>query len=156
MRTILLLAALVFLVLSLTCFAAAASIDKKKSRKPVAVEDDVPEARQRPVQLRQSQEAAEPKRKGRSPVTQNRGADFWEPKVIDCESDGDPTAYNASTASGLYGILKSTWNSHGGYSEARFAPPGVQREKFHILFAKSGLKPWLADPRAVACLRRLA
>lgn len=153
MRTLLLLAAILFFLLSLTCFAAAASIDKKKPRKPVAVEDDVPEARERPVQ---NQEATEPKRKRRSPVTQNRDADFWEPKVIDCESDGNPTAYNRSTASGLYGILKSTWAGHGGFSEARFAPVEIQREKFILLFSKSRLSPWLADPRAAACLRRVA
>lgn len=57
MRTILLLAAILFFFLSLTCFAAAASIDKKKPRKPVAVEDDVPEARRAPDQALSGDEA---------------------------------------------------------------------------------------------------
>lgn len=69
-----------------------------------------------------------------------------ESRIIECESSGNPTAYNRSSgASGLYQFLKSTWAGHGGYAEARFAPVEVQREKFRILFQASGLKPWYSS-----------
>lgn len=84
---------------------------------------------------------------------------YWLPRIIQCESRGDPTADNpTSSASGLGGILDSTWSGHGNFARAKDAPPSIQVEKMELLYVSararggSGLEPWLADPKARACL----
>jgi len=65
--------------------------------------------------------------------------------VISRESGGDPTAYNSSSgASGLFGMLLSTWLSTGvGYSGGAYtAPSSVQYSAFYILYARDGVSPW--------------
>lgn len=65
--------------------------------------------------------------------------------VISRESGGDPTAYNSSSgASGLFGMLLSTWLSTGvGYPGGAYtAPASVQYRAFGILYARDGVSPW--------------
>jgi predicted secreted protein len=64
--------------------------------------------------------------------------------VIRAESDGDPTAYNPSTASGLFGFLLSTWDALGiGYPGGAYtAPVSVQYEGFYKEYAERGTAPW--------------
>lgn len=82
-----------------------------------------------------------------------RDFNFWEPHIRFCESRDNPVADNeSSSASGLYGILDSTWSGHGEYDRAKDAPPEIQREKAKLLFDSSGLRPWFADPRAKRCI----
>lgn len=69
----------------------------------------------------------------------------FEACVIQRESGGNPRAYNASSgASGLYGMLLSTWMSLGlGYSGGAYtAPVSVQHQGFEILYARDGVAPW--------------
>lgn len=69
----------------------------------------------------------------------------FEACVIERESGGDPTAYNTSSgASGLFGMLLSTWDSLGlGYpGGASTAPVSVQDQGFNILYARDGTSPW--------------
>lgn len=73
------------------------------------------------------------------------GSGSFQSCVISRESGGDPTAYNSSSgASGLYGMLLSTWDSLGvGYpGGASTAPVSVQNRAFEILYARSGTAPW--------------
>jgi len=72
-------------------------------------------------------------------------ASGFEACVIARESGGDPTAINpTSGASGLYGMLLSTWDSLGlGYPGGAYtAPPSVQHEGFLRLYARDGPAPW--------------
>jgi len=67
--------------------------------------------------------------------------------VISRESGGDPTAYNSSSgASGLFGMLLSTWLSTGvGYPHGAYtAPSSVQYQAYYILYARDGASPWSA------------
>jgi hypothetical protein len=68
------------------------------------------------------------------------------------ESGGDPTAYNPSTASGLFGIELPLWTDAavpgllavtGPYPGGAYtAPPGVQIEAFNLIYADMGVSPW--------------
>jgi Transglycosylase-like domain len=65
------------------------------------------------------------------------------------ESGGDYTAKNpASTASGAYQFLDSTWRTvsaaagHGGYPTARSAPPAVQDAVAIHTLQTVGKSPW--------------
>lgn len=72
-------------------------------------------------------------------------ASGFEACVIQRESGGDPTAYNSSSgASGLFGMLLSTWDSLGlGYPGGAYtAPVSVQEQGFAILYARDGTSPW--------------
>jgi hypothetical protein len=72
-------------------------------------------------------------------------ASGFEGCVIQAESGGDPTAYNASSgASGLFGFLLSTWISAGvGYPGGAYtAPVSVQEQAFAIIYARDGTSPW--------------
>jgi hypothetical protein len=74
-------------------------------------------------------------------------ASGFEACVISRESGGDPTAYNSSSgASGLFGMLLSTWDSLGlGYPGGAYtAPVSVQEQGFAILYARDGTAPWAA------------
>jgi hypothetical protein len=78
-----------------------------------------------------------------APVTVS--ASGFEACVISRESGGDPTAYNSSSgASGLFGMLLSTWDSLGlGYPGGAYtAPVSVQEQGFAILYARDGTAPW--------------
>lgn len=69
----------------------------------------------------------------------------FEQCVIQRESGGDPTAINLSSgASGLFGMLLSTWDSLGlGYPGGAYtAPVSVQERGFAILYARDGTSPW--------------
>lgn len=72
----------------------------------------------------------------------------WDP-IIACESGGDPGAANpASTASGLYQFLDSTWVALGGaaYSpRAKGATPAQQLVIANRAYAQSGFAPWAAS-----------
>lgn len=75
------------------------------------------------------------------------GSGSFQSCVISRESGGNPRAYNPSSgASGLYGMLLSTWLSlpaSAGYSGGAYtAPVSVQNEAFFELYAKDGTAPW--------------
>lgn len=93
---------------------------------------------------------------GLAPRTSSHDWSFWEPRIIRCESGGNPTGQNRhSTASGLFAILKKTWAGHGGYAIAREAPIPVQREKAWLLYDSwrarggTGLEPWAESLRCI-------
>ena len=67
-------------------------------------------------------------------------------RVLACESGGNPTAENPrSSASGLWQFLDSTWDGHGGYARASYAPPSVQNDKAAMLWAGgAGAGHWAA------------
>jgi nucleoid-associated protein YgaU len=74
----------------------------------------------------------------------------WTP-IIACESGGNATAQNpASTASGLFQFLDSSWIAYGGgryASRAKDATPAQQYEIANRAYAQSGLAPWSASQR---------
>lgn len=83
-----------------------------------------------------------------APKTYTGGSSAFEQCVIQRESGGDPTAYNASSgASGLFGFLLSTWDSLGiGYPGGAYtAPASVQVQGFWKLYGEDGGAPWNAD-----------
>lgn len=70
----------------------------------------------------------------------------WAPYIAQYESGGNPTATNPqSSASGLYGIINSTWNEYGG---SQFAPtaaqatPDQQYQVAQNIFNANGAQPW--------------
>lgn len=72
----------------------------------------------------------------------------WDP-VLDCESDWrNVESYNASSASGYFQIIDSTWAEFGGL---QFAPRAIQASRAEQevvadrLFERRGLKPWKAS-----------
>jgi Transglycosylase-like domain/LysM domain len=66
--------------------------------------------------------------------------------IVQRESGGNPAAENpASTASGLFQDLDSTWNGYDGYARAKDAPASVQVAFNRQLASESGLTPWAAD-----------
>ena len=77
------------------------------------------------------------------------GSGSFQSCVISRESGGNPTAINPSSgASGLYGMLLSTWDSlpaSRGYPGGAYtAPVSVQNEAFNELYARDGTSPWAA------------
>lgn len=90
----------------------------------------------------QQQQQAPPASSGTTHIT---GVSAFEACVIQRESGGNPRAYNSSSgASGLFGMLLSTWDSLGlGYSGGAYtAPVSVQEQGFNILYARDGTSPW--------------
>lgn len=64
-------------------------------------------------------------------------------RVMMCESHGNPTAYNPSSASGLFQFLRSTWQNMLGMSgEARDHPPEVQIAAAKRLRDMAGWSQW--------------
>lgn len=66
--------------------------------------------------------------------------------VVGCETGytWDPTIENPrSTASGLFQDLDSTWNGHGGYSRAMYAPVEMQVAFNYNLYLQRGWQPWV-------------
>lgn len=116
----------------------------------LSVQDDVPLHREPSViserpyrQVNRSRKPPKVVPRGKPPPG---GLEALGAKIAACESGGSPTAYNRSSgASGLFQFLRSTWAGHGGYAEARHAPPEIQWEKFRILYAASGLRPWASS-----------
>lgn len=77
------------------------------------------------------------------------GLSSFEACVISRESGGNPRAYNNSSgASGLFGMLLSTWLSlpaSAGYPGGAYtAPVSVQEQAFAELYARDGTSPWRA------------
>lgn len=72
----------------------------------------------------------------------------WAP-IIHCESGGDPTRTNpASTASGAFQFLDSTWRTLGGRvfgQRAKDASFAQQTQIANRAYAQSGLNPWQAS-----------
>ena len=75
--------------------------------------------------------------------------EFWGPRVRYCESGGDYNSENsASTASGAYQFLDSTWApwaARYGVARARLATPSQQEQAAHELYLLDGLAPWTAS-----------
>lgn len=64
-------------------------------------------------------------------------------RVMMCESGGNPTAYNPSSASGLFQFLRSTWQQMLGMSgEARDYPAEVQIKQAKRLRDMAGWSQW--------------
>lgn len=79
-------------------------------------------------------------------VATSGGFTSTELRIRQCESGGDYTDANpTSSASGAWEFLDSTWADFGGYPRAMDAPPSVQDEKAHIVFAADGTTPWAAS-----------
>lgn len=76
-------------------------------------------------------------------------ADISWGAIISCESGGNPTAQNpASTASGLFQFLDTSWAAYGGTqyaSRAKDATPAQQYAVANTAYAQSGLTPWAAS-----------
>lgn len=67
-------------------------------------------------------------------------------RIRSCESGDSYTAANpASTASGAYQVLDSTWGGYGGYSRSKYAPRSVQDAFALRLFREQGSAPWAAS-----------
>ncbi len=62
--------------------------------------------------------------------------------IRNCESGGNYTAENPSSASGAYQFLDSTWAGYGGYSRAKYAPPAVQDAAAIAEYNRNGTTPW--------------
>ena len=84
-------------------------------------------------------------------VTGRSAFSAQELRIRSCESgDGhgsyDYHAHNpASTASGAWQALRSTWNNYDGYSEAAAAPPSVQDAFARKVLDEQGTTPWAAS-----------
>lgn len=67
-------------------------------------------------------------------------------RIMQCESSGIPTNQNShSTASGLFGVLDSTWDGYAGFERAMDAPSDVQWAWAREAYAASGTTPWNAS-----------
>ena len=65
-------------------------------------------------------------------------------RVIDCESGGNPNAYNPSGASGLFQVLAS-WADNFGYVPAQLFDPGINVSVARILYDDGGWGHWRAS-----------
>lgn len=64
--------------------------------------------------------------------------------VIDCESGGNPNAYNPSGASGLFQVLAS-WADNFGYVPAQLFDPVINVSVARILYDDGGWRHWRAS-----------
>lgn len=70
-------------------------------------------------------------------------------RIKRCESGGNYRAVNRSSgASGAYQFLDSTWRAmpeSRGYAKASYAPAWLQDQAARRLYARYGIRPWIAS-----------
>lgn len=135
-------------------------------RRTVVHERNIERIQKRRERRRRQREQAAAQRAEPDPAPTRRRVDLgYAAKVVAaCESGrrrGDGTAivgtHNwrarnpTSTASGAFQFLRGTWRRVAGhigagqYPTAAQAPPHLQRAAFEWLYARRGLRPWLAS-----------
>lgn len=106
------------------------------------------EAQRVQQESRRSSHPSAPARTSRSSTqsqgTGRCGGDLPPCSVMMCESGGNPTARNASGASGLWQIMPGTWGNYKGYPSAASAPVEVQNERAaQIWNGGAGARNWV-------------
>lgn len=66
-------------------------------------------------------------------------------KIANCESGYRNIRNSRSSASGIFQIVKGTWNSYSGYLEAIDAPEEIQWQKAVEIYSQRGVSPWNAS-----------